>query len=231
MIGSGHAGRACVVGFGQAHRQLIAVMSARPRIAAVCVAATIALSLAIVADGAELGRVEIGAAAPPFSAKGADGQEHRLGDYAGKVVVLEWTSPVCPFTAVKYKNGAMQALQRYAAERHVVWLSIDTAGPDRAGFLSAAAAHQRIASTHAKVTAFLFDPTGDIGRHYGAKVTPSFFIVDATGKLVYQGDMDDVGLGQPGTGRNYVRSALDDLAAGRPVSESETQPHGCAIEY
>ena len=206
-------------------------MAARPLVAVLCVAATIALNSAIVADAAELARVEIGTPAPTFSAIGADGREHRLSDYAGKVVVLEWTSPVCPFTAVKYKNGAMQALQRYAAERHVVWLSIDTAGPDRAGFLTAAAAHKRITSTHAKVSAFLFDPSGDIGRRYGAKVTPSFFIVDAAGKLVYQGDMDDVGLGQPGSGHNYVRSALDDLAAGRPIRESETQPHGCAIEY
>ena len=210
---------------------MIAVVAARLRVAVLCVAAMIVLNSAIVADAAELGRVEIGAPAPTFSATGADGREHRLSDYAGKVVVLEWTSPVCPFTAVKYKNGSMQALQRYAAERHVVWLSIDTAGPDRAGFLTAAAAHKRIISTRAQLTAFLFDPSGDIARRYGAKVTPSFFIVDATGKLVYQGDMDDVGLGQPGTGRNYVRSALDDLASGRTVSEPETQPHGCAIEY
>jgi len=206
-------------------------MAARRWAAVLCVTATIALHSAFVAEAAELGRVEIGAAAPAFSAQGADGLEHHLSDYAGKVVVLEWTSPVCPFTAVKYKNGAMQALQRYAADRHVVWLSIDTAGPDRAGFLTPAAAHQRIVRTHAKVSAFLFDPTGDIGRRYGARVTPSFYIVDTSGKLVYQGDMDDVGLGQPGTGHSYVRSALDDLAAGRPVGESETQPHGCAIEY
>lgn len=207
------------------------MMAAKRRAAVLCVAATIALHSAVVAAAAEFGRVEIGAQAPTFSAQGADGREHRLSDYAGKVVVLEWTSPVCPFTAIKYKNGAMQALQRYAAQRHIVWLSIDTADANKAGYLSASGARARISRTHAKVTAFLFDPTGDIGRRYGAKVTPSFFIIDNTGKLAYQGDMDDVGLGQPGTGRSYVRAALADLAAARPVAESETQPHGCAIEY
>jgi hypothetical protein len=210
---------------------LISVVAARRLAALICVIATLAPLGAGVAGAAQLSRVDIGSQAPPFSARGADGQEHRLSDYAGRVVVLEWTSPVCPFTAVKYKSGAMQALQRYAASQHMVWLSIDTADPGKAGFLTAAAARARIARTHARVTAFLFDPTGEIGRSYGAKVTPSFFIVDGTGKLVYQGDMDDVGLGLPGTGRSYLHSALDELAAGRPVSESETQPHGCAIEY
>jgi len=145
--------------------------------------------------------------------------------------VLEWTSPVCPFTALKYKNGAMQALQRHAAERGIVWLSIDTAAPDRAGYLTAAGARARITKTHAKLTAFLFDPDGTVGRTYGAKVTPSFFVIDRDGKLAYEGDMDDLGLGQPGTGRKYVQSALDQLTGGRPVSVAETQPHGCAIEY
>ena len=96
----------------------------------------------------------------------------------GKLVVLEWTSPVCPFTAVKYKSGAMQALQHYAASQQIVWLSIDTAAPDKAGYLTPAAARERIAQTHATITAFLFDLDGNIARSYGAKTTPSFFVVN-----------------------------------------------------
>lgn len=94
-----------------------------------------------------LSRVNPGAQAPTFSAQGADGKRHRLRDYSGKLVVLEWTNPVCPFTAVKYKNGAMQALQRYAASHDVVWLSIDTAAPDKAGYLTAAAARAHCANS------------------------------------------------------------------------------------
>jgi peroxiredoxin len=183
------------------------------------------------AHGTGLSRVDVGAQAPAFSAKGADGRRHSLRDYAGKLVVLEWTSPVCPFTAVKYKSGAMQALQRYAASHDVVWLSIDTAAPDKAGYLSAAAARARIAQTHATVTAFLFDLDGNIARSYGAKTTPSFFIVDRDGKLAYQGAMDDQVFADERQGREYMKSALDDLAAGHPVRNSETQPQGCAIEY
>jgi peroxiredoxin len=190
-----------------------------------------AVSLPAFAHATGLSRVNIGAPAPEFSAKGADGKQHSLRDYAGKLVVLEWTNPVCPFTAVKYKSGAMQALQRYAASHDVVWLSIDTASPDRAGFLTPAAARTRIAQTHATVTAFLFDTDGHIARSYGAKTTPSFFVVDRDGKLAYQGAMDDQVFADEGAGHEYMKSALDDLAAGRRVQKAETQPQGCAIEY
>ena len=184
-----------------------------------------------VAQATELSRVDVGAPAPQFTAKGADGKQHSLRDYSGKLVVLEWTSPVCPFTAIKYKSGAMQALQRYAVSRQIVWLSIDTAAPDKAGYLTPADARARIAQTHATVTAFLFDVDGNIARSYGAKTTPSFFVVNRDGKLSYEGAMDDQVFADDTVGREHVKTALDDLVAGRRVQKPETQPQGCAIEY
>ena len=184
-----------------------------------------------VAQATELSRVDVGAPAPQFTAKGADGKQHSLHDYAGKLVVLEWTNPVCPFTAIKYKSGAMQALQRYAVSRQIVWLSIDTAAPDKAGYLTPAGARARIEQTHSTVTAFLFDVDGNIARSYGAKTTPSFFVVNRDGKLAYEGAMDDQVFADDAAGREYVKSALDDLMAGRRVQKTETRPQGCAIEY
>jgi peroxiredoxin len=192
-------------------------------------AALIGLSVAAIgndarADSDSLSRLNIGVAAPPFAAPGTDGRRHRLSDYRGKIVVLEWTSPVCPFTAVKYQSGAMQALQKYAADHQVIWLSVDTAAANRAGYLTPSAARQRIEQTHATVTQFLFDADGKIARSFGAKTTPSFFIVDRSGKLAYQGAMED-------EHNNYVRDALDDLNANVTVRRSETPPYGCGIEY
>ncbi|HXC20097.1 MAG TPA: redoxin domain-containing protein [Steroidobacteraceae bacterium] len=197
----------------------------------VCTVAATSLSGSEIAYADALSRVTVGAPAPMFSARGADGQQHRLSDYAGKLVVLEWTSPVCPFTAMKYKSGVMQALQKYAVSQRVVWLSIDTAAPGRAGYLSAAAARARIAETKAHVTAFLFDPDGRIGRSFGAKTTPSFFLIDRDGKLAYEGAMNEDIYDNRPDGADYIRPALDDLLAGRPVKVPETQPQGCAIEY
>jgi peroxiredoxin len=183
------------------------------------------------ADSEALSRVDVGSPAPAFEAPGADGKQHRLSAYRGKIVVLEWTSPVCPYTAVKYRNGAMQALQKYATDHQVVWLSIDTAAPDRAGYLSAAAARKRIADTRATVSGFLFDKTGKIARRYGAKTTPSFFIVDKKGTLAFQGAMDDENSADQPDPKNYVRDALDDLRANVTVRQPQTKPYGCGIEY
>ena len=201
------------------------------RAASIASLALAGIGLAGLALGNGLSRVDVGAQAPQFTAKGADGKQHRLRDYAGKLVVLEWTNPVCPFTAVKYKSGAMQALQRYAASREIVWLSIDTAAPDKAGYLTPSAARARIAQTHATVTAFLFDIDGSIARSYGAKTTPSFFVVNRDGRLAYEGAMDEQVFADQHTGREYVKSALDGLVAGRRVEKTETQPQGCAVEY
>jgi peroxiredoxin len=178
-----------------------------------------------------LGRVDIGQMAPGFSVMGVDGQAHRLSDYAGKVVILEWMSPACPYTAMKYASGAMQALQRQAAGDHDVWLSINTSAPGSPGYLAVAAARRRLAETHARITSLLFDKDGSVGRAYGARTTPSFFIVGRDGRLAYQGAMDDDPSADDAQGRNYVRAALDDLAAGRPVKDAETRPYGCAVEY
>jgi peroxiredoxin len=201
------------------------------RAASIISIAVAGLGSAGFAHATGLGHVDVGTQAPQFRAMGADGKPHSLHDYAGKLVVLEWTNPVCPFTAVKYKSGAMQALQRYAASRQIVWLSIDTAAPDKAGYLTPAAARARIAQTHATITAFLFDVDGNIARSYGAKTTPSFFVVNRDGTLAYQGAMNDQVFADDVAGSEYVKSALDDLIAGRRVQKTQTQPQGCAIEY
>ena len=201
------------------------------RAASIVSIAVAGICMAGLAHATGLGRVDVGTQAPQFTAKGADGKQHSLHDFAGKLVVLEWTNPVCPFTAVKYKSGTMQALQRYAASRQIVWLSIDTAAPDKAGYLTPPAARARIAHTHATVTAFLFDVDGNIARSYGAKTTPSFFVVNRDGKLAYEGAMDDQVFADDTAGHEYVKSALDDLVAGRRVQKTETQPQGCAVEY
>ena len=112
---------------------------------------------------------------------------HRLSDYAGKVVVLEWTSPVCPYTALKYRDGEMQALQRRAVAEGVAWITIDTAAPGRPGYLTPQAMQARMAKMGMHVTAFLSDADGHIGREYGAKTTPQLYMIGPGGRLAYEG--------------------------------------------
>jgi len=172
-----------------------------------------------------------GAPAPDFTALGSDGAQHRLSDYRGSTVVLEWTSPVCEFTAQQYNSGNMQALQAYAAEHKVVWLSIDTAAPGKRGYLTAAAAVSLTKARGATITSFLFDPTGEIGQRYGAKSTPSIYVIDPSGTLVYQGAVNEQTRGDPRKAQNYAQPALDEVLSGKPVSLASTRQYGCPVEY
>ena len=172
-----------------------------------------------------------GAPAPDFTAVGSDGAQHRLSDYRGSTVVLEWTSPVCEFTKQQYDSGSMQALQAYAAEHKVVWLSIDTAAPGKPGYLTATAAESLTQARGAKITSFLFDPTGEIGQRYGAKSTPSIYVIDPSGALVYQGAVNEQTKGDPAKAHNYVRPALDEVLSGKSVSLASTRQYGCPVEY
>lgn len=178
-----------------------------------------------------LGRVEIGAPAPDRPLMGADGHPHRLSDYRGKTVILEWTSPVCPYTANKYRRGLMQAIQRRAARQGVVWLSIDTSSPGKPGFLTPAQAKARIKATGSVVTGFLFDQAGAFARPYGIRTTPSMVMIDGQGRVIYQGAIDDVPEQTHANGRDYISAALDDLKAGRAIRTPETRAYGCALEY
>lgn len=181
----------------------------------------------------QMSQVAVGAVAPDFSVTGADGKVHRLTDYIGKMVVLEWTSPTCEFTAKHYASGNMQALQKYARKNGLVWLSVNSAGPDKPDYLTAAQATARIRKTGSTVSVFLLDSDGALGRRYGAKTTPSLYLIDGQGVLQYQGAVDDKpwGDGNIATGTNYLHAAVEALIAGKPVSLTTTQPYGCSVHY
>jgi hypothetical protein len=86
----------------------------------------------------------------------------------------------------------------------------------------------------AKPAAYLVDEPGTMGRAYGAKTTPHMYIIDASGKLVYNGAIDDKRSTNPAdvkTSKNYVAAALDEMKAGKPVSVASTTPYGCTVKY
>ena len=178
-----------------------------------------------------LGRVEIGAKAPDRALPGSDGLTHRLSDYRGKTVILEWTSPVCPYTANKYRRGLMQALQRRTARQGAVWLSVNTSASGKPGFLTPAEAQARIKATGAVVTAFLFDPGGAFAKPYGIRTTPSMVMIDGQGRVIYQGAIDQVPEQTKPDGKDHISAALDDLEAKRAIRTPETRAYGCAVEY
>jgi peroxiredoxin len=179
--------------------------------------------------------VKVGEAAPDFTATDSNGKTVKLSDYKGKIVVLEWTSNECPFVQKFYQAGDMPKFQKAAAEKGVVWLSVDSSAEGKPGFLDGAAANKwYFEEKGAAPAAFLIDKTGEIGRAYDAQTTPHMFVIDKEGKVAYAGAIDSkpsVDQADIAGATNYVMLAIDDLNAGRLVSIAPTKSYGCSIKY
>ncbi len=175
----------------------------------------------------------IGQPAPDFTGTDSRGNSHNLGDFRGKIVVLEWTNHECPYTVKHYEAGAMQDLQKQATTDGAVWLSVISSAPGTQGYVSADKANSLTQSRDAAPTAVLLDPQGDIGRLYDAKTTPHMYVIDGDGTLVYMGAIDDdsSSRGDPTKANNHVRAALAELAAGQPVTTAVARPYGCSVKY
>ncbi len=194
----------------------------------------IACALFAATTGLSYAAAEIGKVAPDFSLPDTNGKTHTLADFKGKFVVLEWYQPDCPFVGKHYHSGNMQSLQKEFTSKGVVWLSIDSSAPGEEGNYPADKLNEFAAKDGAARTALLLDPSGDVGRLYGAKTTPDMYIIDPKGNVVYKGAIDNkrsTDLSDVKIATNYVKTALDAALAGKPVSTTSTQPYGCSVKY
>jgi hypothetical protein len=176
----------------------------------------------------------VGDSAPEFTAADSNGRVHRLSEYQGKFVVLEWTNRGCPYTQKHYNSGNMQRLQREWTSRGVIWLTVISSAPGKQGYIKAADENAYVKQVNAAPTAVLLDPAGTLGHLYDAKTTPHMFIVDPKGVLIYNGAIDDrptTDLADVNGAKNYLSVALEEATSGKPVSIPTTRPYGCSVKY
>jgi len=208
-------------------------MSIRAMVKRAGLLAAAVVSLGVFA-GAAVAAARPGEAAPDFAAVDSKGKPVKLGDFRGKTVILEWTNHGCPYVQKHYRSGNMQALQKDMTGKGMVWLSVISSAPGEEGHVGGAEADKLTSSRFAAPSAVLLDPDGKIGRLYDARATPHMFIVTPDGKLAYAGAIDDKpssNVADVKTAKNFVRNALDQIAAGKPVSPSLTRAYGCSVKY
>ena len=201
----------------------------RREFSASLLAAPWALSLASPA----LAAATVGQAAPDFSATDTTGKTRKLSDYKGKLVVLEWTNPGCPFVQ-KHYNGNMQGLQKEFAAKGVVWLAINSTETSHGDYLAPAKLAGWLGEKQAAPTALLMDESGKIGQLYGAKTTPHMYIVSPQGRLIYAGGIDSIASAREDdikTATNYVRQGLSEALGGKTLSVASSRAYGCSIKY
>ncbi len=176
----------------------------------------------------------VGDQAPDFTGTDSHGQTHKLSDYRGKFVVLEWHNNGCPFTQKHYESGNMENLQKEWTQKGVIWLTVISSAPGEQGYVTADQENAYMQKMHAAPTAAILDPKGEIGHLYGAKTTPHMFVINPQGKLIYNGAIDSKPTPDPSdisSAKNYVSEALQEAMAGQQVAVASTRPYGCSVKY
>ncbi len=176
--------------------------------------------------------LDIGEQGPLFALSNTMKEKVSLESLQDKIVVLEWFNHGCPFVRKHYREGDMPALQKEFAEKGVVWLAINSTEKGHDDYVSPDEAKKIKEKYKMNDVQLLLDPSGEVGKLYGAKTTPHMFILNK-GTLVYEGAIDDKSdvFVSPKMATNHVRAALTELLAGKEVSESKTKPYGCSIKY
>jgi peroxiredoxin len=173
-----------------------------------------------------------GQKAPDFSLKDTEGKSHSLKQYieSGKTVVVHWFNPNCPFIVRHYeKYPTFVELEKKYRSDNVVFLAVNSTNPNHPQFGGDVENGKKWGVNYP----ILLDPAGEIGKLYGAKTTPHAFVITKDGVIRYAGAIDD----DPQDERsskdkvNYVKQALDELRAGKPVTIAESKPYGCSVKY
>jgi peroxiredoxin len=178
--------------------------------------------------------VNPGQPAPDFSLKDTSGRTVKLSDFRGKHVVLEWVNPECPYVRKHYDSANMPGLQKEFGAKNVAWLAINSTREGHSEFKSPQQMDAWMKQQGAAPAATLLDRDSKVGRAYGAVTTPHMYVIDPKGTLLYVGAIDDKRSTRPEdvkTAKNYVRAALGETLAGKPVSTASTTPYGCSVKY
>lgn len=180
-------------------------------------------------------KAEINQPAPDFTLTDVNGTEHTLSDYTaeGKIVVLEWFNPDCPVVQSRYNKFEGETAPTLALEKQyadsVVWLRINSGAEGKQG--AGKARNEKAMTDFGIETPVALDVSGEVGKSYGAKVTPEIFLIDAQGVVRYHGAIDDA-QGKRQLGESYyLRDALQAVSAGETVAEQENKAKGCGIHY
>jgi peroxiredoxin len=167
---------------------------------------------------------EVGKPAPDFTLPDADGKKHTLSQYKGKIVVLEWTNPGCPFVKRHYTAKTFTTLAA-AFGTEVVWLAVNSTHNNKPED------SKKWAKDNGLSYPTLQDPDGKIGKTYGARTTPHMFVVDSKGVLAYAGAIDADPTGKAAAAENYVQKAVAALKEGKKPAPASTEPYGCSVKY
>ena len=168
----------------------------------------------------------VGRLAPTFEGlMGVDGQQHSLDEYAkAKVAVIAFTCNHCP-VAVAYEDRLIGINNDYV-DKGVQLLAINVNNLEE----DKLPAMKQRSQKKGFQFPYLYDPSQQVARDYGATVTPHIFLLDGQRRLAYVGPVDDHQNAKK-VSQHYLRDAIDAVLAGTLPDTTDVKPVGCSIKY
>lgn len=171
-------------------------------------------------------KVDVGKPAPEWKGlAGVDGRKHCLDDYKkASVLIIAFTCNQCPVSQL-YEDRFIHLMKEYKPhDVALVAISCSLLPPDRLEKMKERAKKMRFNYD------YLWDPTQQTGKDYGATVTPQVFVLDQNRNIAYMGRFDD-NIEPDKVQREYVQDAVRALLSGKRPDPNETRATGCGIEY
>ncbi len=194
---------------------------------------SIAVLLTVIASfKPEADGYQVGDAIEDFSLKNIDGKMVSLADYKkAKGFIVVFTCNHCPY-AKMYEDRIVALDKKYKSQGYPV-IAINPNDPVRQPKDSFENMKVR-ANEKGFTFPYLIDETQAVAARFGAKYTPHVFIVNKDGsnmKVAYIGAIDDNYKDASAATKKYVENAIDELKAGKSVSNNAIKGIGCSIKW
>jgi len=164
----------------------------------------------------------IGSAIEDFTLPDADGVNHSLKSLMGKKgAVIIFVATKCPVSNA-YNDRMEKVYEDYQAKGISV-IGINANSTEPAAEVKSHAAEKGLKF------AILKDDGNKIADRLGANHTPEAYVIDASGKLVYHGRIDNA-QNPTNITSNDLRDTLDAILAGKPVPKTTSMAFGCSIK-
>jgi peroxiredoxin/mono/diheme cytochrome c family protein len=161
----------------------------------------------------------------PFTLRDARGKETSLADFKEHdVLVVAFLGTECPLA--KLYGPKLAKLEKEYRSRGVGFVAINSNAQDSLAEMAAYAKSCEMEFAQLK------DPDQKVADLFGATRTPEIFVLDARRAVRYHGPVDDqfgVGVARDKPTQDYLKTAIDELRSGNPLSCIEREPVGCKI--
>jgi peroxiredoxin len=177
--------------------------------------------------------VKIGQKAPSFdglpAVMGSDESTLALSDIKDDVIVVVFLANHCPM--VGFNEDRIIDLANDYKGKNVKVVGISCSGAPGVKSQDDIPAIKTRVKEKGYNYLYAYDESGKVGKAYGAKVTPEFFVLDKARNVVYMGALDNNPRDESKVSKKYVRDAIDATLSGKAVEKSETKAAGCPIAY